>query len=245
MLGAVAAFVSLVRLGRHFTPEVGSHELSRLFGVCYILGYLGARALSILVEEPGVSLIEGLLRFGPMTFYGGAIAAFVGGALFVRARRLPFAGIVDIAIPAGLLALAIGRVGCFLNGDDYGKAVPLAGGEAPWWSVTFPVLEDGVARYPVQLMEAAVVVLLASSLVWGFRRLTQAFRPGIVGFLGVVGYANLRFGLEFWRDDFRGSPLGNWMSTSQFISTLILVACALTVPYWVMRRRSGEAGKIF
>ncbi len=241
VFGAIATFLLLLHLGRLHDSQVPRHELARLYVVAYVTGYFGARLLSIVIEEPdvhGFGIAEALFRFGPMTFYGGAIGAFLAGTFYVRMKGLPFGNIVDLAIPAGMLGLAIGRVGCFLNGDDYGSAAPLTDGVAPFWAVIFPNLKDGIARYPVQLMESGAVLLLVFGLCRLFMRLRLAFKPGFVGFLGIVGYANLRFALEFVRDDFRGSVAGTWLSTSQFISILVLLGCGLTIPYWVAAVRS-------
>ena len=244
-VGALAAYWLLQRGARLHASQLDRTDLARLYVVCYVCGYFGARLLSIVVEQPEVqglwATLVALVHFGPMTFYGGAIGCFLGGLTYVRLRRLPLPTVLDLAIPAGLLALAIGRIGCFLNGDDYGKAAPLGpDGHAPWWAVTLPNLQDHIARWPVQLLEAGSVALLVLVLWRGFVRLRVAFRPGVVGFLGIVGYANLRFLLEFLRDDFRGSIAGTWLSTSQFISILVLVACGATLPLWVRRAREGR-----
>jgi phosphatidylglycerol:prolipoprotein diacylglycerol transferase len=240
VLGALCAFWLLRQLASRHAPELASHELARLYLVCYIAGYFGARLLSIVVEEPDVNgaaaTLAALFRFGPMTFYGGAIGAFAGGLAYAKRRRLSFTTLLDLAIPAALLALAFGRIGCFLNGDDYGKPAPLApDGAPPLWSVTFPVLQDGIARWPVQLLEAGVAAALALFLCLAFGRLRTAFKPGAVGYFGIIGYANARFLLEFLRDDFRGFVFGTWLSTSQFISILVLLACGVTIPLWIRR----------
>jgi len=246
VLGALVAYALLLRWGRLNDPLIPRSELARLYIVCYVLGYFGARFLSILVEEPDVKGFWGTLgalgRLGPMTFYGGAIAACVGGILYARLKRLPLGSLLDLTIPAGLVALALGRVGCFLNGDDYGKAVLLRSGEAPpFWAVTFPNLGDGIARYPVQLMEAFAVLAIAWIIIRNLVKLRTAFRPGFGGFLGIVAYANLRFLLEFLRDDFRGFAFGTWLSTSQFISIVVLALCGLSIPYWIRSARALAA----
>ena len=79
-----------------------------------------------------------------------------------------------------------------------------------------------------------------SVLAHYFVRLRLAFRPGVVGFFGIIGYANLRFALEFLRDDFRGFAFGTWLSTSQFISICVLATCAITIPFWVRGSRVSE-----
>ena len=60
-----------------------------------------------------------------LVWYGG----FIGGALAVlwtaRRRGLPLLRLVDIATPAMAVGYGVGRIGCFLVGDDYGTATRL------------------------------------------------------------------------------------------------------------------------
>lgn len=248
VLGAVLAYLLMIVVRRRLLPALDEGDLARLYALCYVAGYFGARLLSIGIEQRSIwaagpgAVLAALVTLGPMTFYGGFLASFGAGLAYARLRRIPIGDVADVALPAGLLALAIGRIGCFLNGDDYGKAVPLrADGVEPWWAVTFPNLEDGIARYPVQLIEAAAVALLVAVALLLFRRTRAAFRPGAVGFFAIVAYANLRFALEFLRDDFRGFVFGTWLSTSQFISVLILLLCGMTLPLWIRRKQEGAA----
>ncbi|TWW10831.1 prolipoprotein diacylglyceryl transferase [Planctomyces bekefii] len=240
VVGAIAAMAIFLWASQRLMPEVLTSKLTTLYAICYVFAYLGARLLSIFIEESEVigitETLAALLRFGPMTFYGGAIAAYLVGTIYAIAQKLPFATLNDAGLPAGLVALALGRIGCFLNGDDYGKAVPLHPGDTPpWWAVTFPNLQDGIARYPVQIFESMAVACLAVALIVWTPRLRHEFRAGAVGYIAIIGYALLRFLLEFLRDDFRGFPFGNWMSTSQFISLVILVVAGLSIPYWIRK----------
>ena len=45
----------------------------------------------------------------------------------IRRRRLPVWPLLDAATPALALGYAVGRIGCFLVGDDYGRPT-----DAPW-----------------------------------------------------------------------------------------------------------------
>jgi phosphatidylglycerol:prolipoprotein diacylglycerol transferase len=69
---------------------------------------------------------------GGLVVYGSVIAA--GAALFVfcRQQRLPLLAVSDLIAPSLLLGLALGRVGCFLNGCCYGGLCELP------WKVAFP-----------------------------------------------------------------------------------------------------------
>jgi phosphatidylglycerol:prolipoprotein diacylglycerol transferase len=69
---------------------------------------------------------------GGLVIYGGLFGAALGVALFVRKHRLPFLATADLIAPSLLIGLALGRIGCLLNGCCYG-------GPTDWpWAVTFP-----------------------------------------------------------------------------------------------------------
>jgi phosphatidylglycerol:prolipoprotein diacylglycerol transferase len=235
--GAILAFLLLGRLNLRLDSPFNNKQLSNLFIIGYLCGYFGARFLSIVIEQPELhsvgGVIQGLIQLGPMTFYGGAIGTFLGGLLYAKIAKLSLRDILDIAIPCGLVALAVGRVGCFLNGDDYGSIVPtnLAEAQGSWlWAVTFPNLEDNLPRYPVQLWETVAALIIVVPLVINFKRVQKRLGRGMIGYIAIVSYANVRFVLEFCRGDFRGHPFGNWMSSSQLISVVILLICAVTLP---------------
>ncbi len=82
---------------------------------------LGATLAAILNYTKG-----GLVVYG--AFVGGAAAAVV---FFVR-HKLPVLKFADIIAPSLLIGLALGRVGCFLNGCCYGGQCDLP------WAVSFP-----------------------------------------------------------------------------------------------------------
>lgn len=237
VLGAIAAyFIFLGGLSKG-KSAASRHVGAQLFSICYIAGYFGARALSIAIEEPNnfsaANFVPALATFGAMTFYGGTIAGFLFGLAYVIHRKLKFGEVFDAAIPALLVALGIGRIGCFLNGDDYGAAVSHVSTIAPWWSVTFPNLADGLPRYPVQLWEAGFALILGLGLFFGFVRIRTYLRPAGVGVLGVLGYALFRFWNEYYRGDDRKWLIDGQISTSQGISALIVLILIATVPAWL------------
>lgn len=201
------------------------------FVVCYISGWFGARALSIWVEQLDVTtvgaFIDQLLSIGPMTFYGGALGGFFGGLTLVLVKRWRLGLVADAALPGVVMALGVGRIGCFLNGDDYGRAVDTV--PPPWWAVRFPNLNDNVYRYPVQIEEAVVSFVLAAFFMGWFRRIyaenRETYPYGLVASVVVVFSALNRFFNEFYRGDLRGSFLGTHFSTSQGVAAILCFVC--------------------
>lgn len=159
-----------------------------------------------------------LSLLGGTVFYGGLLGG-LGGAWLYGRNRLDMRAYADCAAPAIPLFHAFGRVGCFLGGCCYG--VEWDGGIV----YTHALVEsaNGVPRFPVQLLEAGVNLLLFGLLLWCCWR-GRARGRLLPAYLGA--YALCRFFLEFLRGDaYRGffGPL----STSQWISLLLLAAVAV------------------
>jgi phosphatidylglycerol:prolipoprotein diacylglycerol transferase len=171
-------------------------------------------------------------------FYGGFIGGLAASALFFwRHPGARFWTIADLCAPAIALGQAIGRIGCLMAGDDYGRAATVP------WAVTFTDPDAasiggaplGVPLHPVQLYESLMCLALFLLLVWLARR---RHREGdiILAYTGL--YAVARFVLEFFRGDAdRGFVFGGLLSTSQFIAIgMFAVVAVLTVARF---RRSG------
>jgi prolipoprotein diacylglyceryltransferase len=69
---------------------------------------------------------------GGLVVYGSFFGAMMGLGLFWWRHRIPLLAMSDLIAPSLLLGLALGRVGCLLNGCCYGGSCDLP------WKVTFP-----------------------------------------------------------------------------------------------------------
>ena len=238
----VAAFWWLTREGRRQGLDVDA--LASL-GVWAIVGaIIGAKALMIVRALPEYAARPSeIVSLSVLTsagdFYGGFIGALIASAIFFRRHpQLPFWRAADLCGPAIALGQAIGRIGCFLAGDDYGRPAQLP------WAVTFTDPDAariggaplGVPLHPVQLYESIVCLILFGVLVRLGRR--KRF-DGEVILAYTLLYAAARFVLEFYRGDAdRGFVGGGLLATSQFIA-LILGPAALAL--WFVRRRRAVA----
>ena len=195
-------------------------------------GVLGAKVLMVLRTLPLYAAdpsqlwsLSSLTSAGD--FYGGFLGALAAAALFFRRRpELPVWRMLDVCAPAVALGQAVGRLGCFMAGDDYGSPTG-----APW-AVTFTDPEAariggtplGVPLHPVQLYESAACLALFALLAWMSRR--RRF-DGQVFLSYVLLYAAARFLIEFFRGDAdRGFVFGGLLSTSQFIALAVGAASA-------------------
>lgn len=236
-VGAICAFLILQKLLLQ-TKTMRANDASWFFVSCYIAGYLGARSFAILVEEQNLQGVGDFFvrvsRFGAMTFYGGFLSSWFVGLLFCVRKKIDIAKCADAAVTAGMVALAIGRVGCFLNGDDYGIPVPASDVNA-WWAVSFPNHDDPTPRYPVQLMEAAFVAAIAGLAYLVILR--RYWKPGAVALALVSSYGVFRFLIEYLRGDPRGWFSVDVLTPSQGVSIGLLVLCNIVFAYRMMKQR--------
>jgi phosphatidylglycerol:prolipoprotein diacylglycerol transferase len=124
-----------------------------------------------------------------ITFYGGLILGAVVSIVACRIHGIPvkaYSACVAVCLAVGQ---AIGRLGCFLVGDDYGRASDLP------WAVSFPEGSPPTTQtvHPTQLYEV-LWLLPVAGLLW-VRRKRSPFLFGEYLALNGVG----RFAIETWR----------------------------------------------
>jgi phosphatidylglycerol:prolipoprotein diacylglycerol transferase len=145
-------------------------------------GIIGAKLWYVaLTRDPAA-----LFSRGGLVWYGG----FIGGAVAVILNgwrlRVPLRWTMQLTAPALAAAYALGRVGCFLVNDDYGRPTNLP------WAVKFPQglppstagnlkqlfgvpVPPGIdpstvlAVHPTQLYEVAAM-LIVFAILWRLRR---------------------------------------------------------------------------
>lgn len=185
---------------------VGGHLLFALTNIKSIIStaYNGSLTLETLLPY-----ISG------MVFYGGFFGALVTLLIYSKLDKdVDRKDIFDIFAVSAPLFHTFGRVGCFFAGCCYGV-------ESDFGITTYlntSAVHYGISRFPVQLVEALVNLIVFALLFSLFKR---KLLYGRLVFLYMFIYAFARFVLEFFRgDNIRGFVLG--FSTSQFISLLIL-----------------------
>lgn len=233
---------SAQRRGEH-VPTVAV-ALAAVYAAALIAGI----ALPALLAT-GEALVrgEGLhLRWAGMTSYAG----YAGGALVLllvlrKSGQIAPARFADLLAAPMALGLAIGRLGCFLAGCDYGQVTSVG------WAVRFPAGSpawraqvaagwlprtrgESLPVHPTQLYEALLglalcgLALCVARSAWGRRRDGRAFA------VVVAGYALGRIAIENLRGDLGRGVYGPW-SAAQIVFALLLVAMAFAA---VRHRRS-------
>ncbi|HKG32322.1 MAG TPA: prolipoprotein diacylglyceryl transferase [Gemmatimonadales bacterium] len=208
-------------------------------------GIIGAKLWYVaLTRDPGA-----LFSRGGLVWYGG----FIGGALAVILNgwrlKVPLRWTMQIAAPALAAAYALGRVGCFLVNDDYGRPSSLpwavrfpeglppstAGNLHQLFGVPIPAGTDPstvLAVHPTQLYEVAAM-LLAFGVLWVLRK--QGKPIGWLFGLYLVLAGVERFLVEIVRakdDRFLGP-----FTLAQLTSVVLVIIGTALLMLW--RRREG------
>lgn len=126
-------------------------------------------------------------------FLGAGVAAI----LYLRHRDNNIASLAEAASLPAALTVAIGRIGCFLNGCCLGIPTDLP------WSVSFPQENGIIYRHPVQLYYSAGAFLILLILFMTEKRLNNSYprRKGAVLWpLFMVLYGSFRLVVDFVRE---------------------------------------------
>lgn len=185
----------------------------------------------LLVRYPFQTLFS---RAG-LVWYGGLLGGSLGVTYVLYREKLRFWEVADVAALSVPIAYAIGRMGCFLVGDDYGRptddwvgmAFPqgtpptTAGNLRGVFGVDIPesIPDWEVLRvYPTQLFEVGISLFIFA-LLWRLRR--HPYRAGWLFMLYLMLAGLERLVVEFFRvkDDRFFGPF----TLAQLISVLLIV----------------------
>jgi len=208
-------------------------------------GILGAKIYYAILYQSWDALFS---RAG-LVWYGGMIGGLIAVTWYLRNQRINWFVAADAIAPALSIGYMLGRIGCFLVGDDYGRPTD------SWVGIAFPeglppttayhlrefgadvdptLPADAVLKvHPTQLYESGGALLIFFVLVWLARR-----RPasGVIFGVFLVLFGIERFLVEILRakdDRFIGM-----FTVAQVISAILVIAGILLV---VKRKGRAEA----
>jgi phosphatidylglycerol---prolipoprotein diacylglyceryl transferase len=188
-----------------------------------------------------------------LVWYGGLIGGITALYLQLRPKkgkpRLPVAKIYDSTAPALAVAYAVGRMGCFLVGDDYGiytdspLGIAFPKGAPPSTAGHLRLAGDTgvpanlpdsaiVTVHPTQLYEIGLALIMFV-ILWRFG--AKKLKPGQLFAMFMMLYAVERFAIEFVRAK-TDRILG--LSTSQFASIALL---GIGIYFWQRQSKQQPA----
>jgi len=196
--------------------------ISRLIHVVDKWGYY--------IQNPGQ-----IIGASGLTIYGAVLGATLGLWITSKFSNFKFGYFADLMAPSIILAQAVGRVGCTLNGCCYGLPTSL-----PWGVIyTHPnsFAPIGVAIHPTQIYEIIYNLIVFGVLL----KLRGRFKPdGSLFLIYLVFYSIWRFSISFLREE---SPFLFGLPQAQVISIIVLIIVVPILAYrtrWVKAESDAE-----
>jgi phosphatidylglycerol:prolipoprotein diacylglycerol transferase len=213
---AVAALAALWVFDRELSRSGLSGDALNDAALGVMGGLVGAKLLWAVEFSGTDSFADLLFSRGGLSWFGGLLGGVGVGLSMLRRHRVPMLPALAAATPALAIGHAVGRIGCFLVGDDYGRPSNLP------WAVAFPEgLPPTTARvHPTQLYETLALTAVAWLLI-RWRRGGVSDRDIVGRYLLLAG--GTRFLIEFVRVNLR--ILGP-LTLAQLISLALVVAGA-------------------
>ncbi len=175
-----------------------------------------------------------LLSFwgGGLVFQGGLIGGMIALLLYSALAELSFLQLIDLAAPAVSLGQALGWIGAWMHGANYGLVLrsPLSVWAPDLYGVYAP-------RFPTQAVASALGILL----FFGLHKLSKFhLRPGSLGWIYLFCNGLGHFLLEFTRAD--EAPYWGFLRLTQVVE-LIEVIIAASLLYLWLRRKARVQGR--
>jgi phosphatidylglycerol:prolipoprotein diacylglycerol transferase len=238
-LGAAAGYMTALRFaeGSRFTESI----LGGYFFYAIPVGLAGARLWEVLFswQNYAADPLQALMLWqGGMSIQGAVAADLLLAWGYIRKQKLSLAAFGDILAPGLILGQAIGRIGCFFNGDAYGQPTDA------WYGIVYQPGTPAFAAWgstplvPAELFESAADFVILGILCVIFRR--KRFDGQVVLWYFIL-YSAARFFLEFLRTD---SLMAGPLKAAQ-LTTAVTAGAAVLVLVWLSKRRThaGRGGE--
>jgi phosphatidylglycerol:prolipoprotein diacylglycerol transferase len=237
---AIAVASLIVIMLREAKRRGIKRDLYSLFFWCIIGGLIGGRlAYIIYYWDYFIANPRQIIGFQGSAQTGMIIGIIVAALIYMGVTRMRFSTLLSIGdafIVGAPLALAIGRIGCTLNGCCYGEPspfsfFPLAVIYTP--RDTIPPEYWGVPLYPTQIYHV-LWNLIVFAVVW---RLRGKFKPeGGLLFFGLCIFAIGDLSLRFLRGN-RGAILFWDLDNPQVVDLAIFV---IFLPWLIIKLRRSQ-----
>ncbi|MCK5124237.1 MAG: prolipoprotein diacylglyceryl transferase [Dehalococcoidia bacterium] len=231
IMAAIAVAALLVIMLREAKRLGITRDIYSIFLWGVIGGVIGGRlAYVIYYWEHFMANPREIIAFAGLAQMGMIIGIIVAALIYMGATRMRFSELLSIGDAAAVgtpLALAIGRVGCTLNGCCYGIPAP----DLPWAVVYTHLNSLAPLNTPIHPTQIYHVLwgLIVFAIVWQLR---EKFKPeGGLLFFCLCIFATGDLSLRFLRDE---APLLWGLRAAQLVDLAILV---IFLPWLIIRLR--------
>lgn len=161
-----------------------------------------------------------------LTIYGAVLGAALGIWIYSRIAKVNFGYFADVLVPGILLAQAVGRIGCTLNGCCYGTNSNLP------WSIIYTDPQSfgplGIATHPTTVYEIFFLLAAFGVVMLLRKRLTP---DGSLFLVYLSLYSLWRLGVDYLRE---GTVFMFGLHQAQIVALVVL---AITIPLLGYRTR--------
>jgi phosphatidylglycerol:prolipoprotein diacylglycerol transferase len=212
--------------------------IENFFLFAIISAVLGARLYYIVFTQPALFWQNPLSALaiweGGMAIHGAILGGLLAGIIYTWKYKISFWKFADTLAPSLILGQAIGRVGCFLNGDAHGFPTSM-----PWGLVYSPEspagqMYPGQTLHPTQLYEM-VFNLIIFGVLWAMRKKIKT--NGNLFLLYTILYSTGRIFVEHFRAD-KLTYLGN-ISAAQSIGIIGILLASILM--FVLHKKTHSA----
>lgn len=231
-LGIVSGMTYLIIEGK---KEVGLtfDQANKLFLYIFFAAIIGGKFF-LFLEDPDAYLAnpKRLLSGRGFVFYGSFLFAIPTMWWFFKKNQLHTHRMLDVMAVTTCLVHMFGRIGCFLAGCCYGLPTDSLLGVTFTDEACFAEPLN-TPLFPTQLFEAVYIFLVVAVLLALKRKRTFY---GQLFLCYLILYAIGRSILEIFRGDIgRGFVVDDYLSHSQFIAFMVLIAVAWVYMRWSKR----------
>lgn len=170
-----------------------------------------------------------------LELWGAVIAAMIYFYLLCKKNEQNFWKWLDVIVPATILGLAIGDIGAFFDGTNYGTPSSLP------WAVNF---DNAAIKYSVAIHPTQIYAFLYSSIIFTIlifigqnHKVKEMEKAGFVGLVGIASFCFFHFLEEFVRGD---DSLMIFSVRIGKIAALISTITAIIVLYLRFRRKRSR-----
>ncbi len=166
--------------------------------------------------------------------FGAILGGTLTGIVYMKVKNIPIGRVCDIAAYGLILAQAIGRVGCLINGCCHGRTTSL-----PWgvmWTNPDTEAELIAQQHDVHPTQAYELLwdLLIFALIWKLRKKVRV--PGAIYLIYISTYSAGRFMISFLRVN-----EDEWLGLQQAqIVSLLVFAVAVSLLVYLYRKPTPE-----
>ncbi|MBF0361612.1 MAG: prolipoprotein diacylglyceryl transferase [Oligoflexia bacterium] len=181
-----------------------------------------------------------ILQFwnGGMSFHGGALGVLISLLFLSWKYKRKFSFYSDVMVTIIPCALALGRLGNFLNSELVGRV-----SEGMWpWLVHFSYYDynEMLYRHPSQLYQMLFECLFLFVILWSLKK-NIIVRPGLQTIIFLYWISVCRFIIEFFREADKEIGLLTFFTAGQILSIVVFMAAIITHAIYLKKKSSLDS----